>query len=85
MEWKRKYKEDLTRLNGKVIPILTTDLSRERKEVGELKRAVAITEKGKHLVEQKAQIERERTASIEERVASVEESSSYRGKGSLGC
>lgn len=80
MEQERKYKEDLARLNSKVIPSLTTDLSQEREEVRELKRVVAISNEGKHLVKQEAQIEweratskKERTASIDERVAIAEE------------
>lgn len=43
-----------------------------RKEVGELRRAMATTKERKHLVELDIHVEKERVASIEERVASME-------------
>lgn len=58
MEQERRYQGDLTQLNNEVILVLTVDLSKERKEVselrtevGELKRVVAIAKEDRHLAE----------------------------------
>lgn len=56
MERERRYQEDLARLNDEIIPVLTMDLSREwkkvgelRREVGEFKRSMVIAEEDRHL------------------------------------
>lgn len=76
IKWEKMYQKDLVWFNGEIILALIANLSQERKEVDELRgviadlqKKIAVANKGKHLVEQEAQIEKGRVASSEEKAS----------------